>query len=128
MDGDEMTNKFTVGSQWMTKGGWRAVVVDTHDTYLTICHTGPSKIIYHHLNGGSIGPGGYSLDGYCIDKPYTEPRKGTVWVGVWLTGEDDVFAIVYYTAAGLNADPRSLSPRHKLIASFKHDWTENEKL
>lgn len=121
--GKEMTNEFTVGSQWITKGGWRAVVVDVVQGFPVIWHYNDYDTWTHNLDGTCDGG-----DDYTLDKPYTEPRKGTVWVNVYADKDDGgLFALAHIDKDEYEQDV-SENSAHTLIASFKHDWTENEKL
>lgn len=74
-----MTNKFPIGSQWKTRAGNRAVVVD---------HDGLDNMIVWHPNGECThdlpsGRASYSDQQYDLLTPWTEPRKGTFWVNVY---------------------------------------------
>jgi len=62
-----MTNKFTIGSQWITKGGWRAVVVDVDGETLKVCHK--ADYVVHHYDNGEVM---YKSDDYNLDTPYND--------------------------------------------------------
>lgn len=122
--------KFTVGSQWVTNGGWRAVVVGIENNLegeqLVVWHEADDTTWRHAMDGSC-----YDLDeSNVLDKPYTEPRKGTVWVNVYLYNNEEIETLSDITKESLdcNAGDYEGEPEYKLIASFKHDWTENEKL
>ncbi len=126
LTGDEMTNKFTIGSQWTTKGGWRAVVVSIEDNLMLVWHSADDTTWVHSIRDGTpVAPGG---DRFSLDKPYTEPRKGTVWVNVWRNREYDEIVSVAHDSEKEYLDELSEGIDYQRIASFKHDWTENEKL
>jgi hypothetical protein len=120
--------KFTVGSQWLTKGGWRAVVVGIENNL-----EGEQLVVWHEADDTTWR---HAMDGSCddldydniLDKPYTEPRKGTVWVNVWLDETDGEILIYPHETEESRMEDVNGPGSWKLIASFKHDWTENEKL
>lgn len=121
--GDEMTeNKFTVGSQWTTKGGWRAVVVTNIKTGYLVWHENENETFLHHTNGAHTVDTDYDLINL-----HTELRKGTVWVNIWVGDDGEPFALVFDKEADYIEDKVNDS-FYTCIASFKHDWTENEKL
>lgn len=122
LTGDEMTNKFTIGSQWTTKGGWRAVVVDVDHSGVKTWHEHKNWVVYHFLDGSATGEPDFALI-----TPYTEPRKGTVWVNVWRNREYDEIVSVAHDSEKEYLDELSEGIDYQRIASFKHDWTENEK-
>lgn len=117
-------SKFKVGDQYLTKGGWRAVVVDTKDNgKVLFWHSNGEKTLWHDFDGA--GPISYEYD---VTKPYTELRKGTVWVNVWKHREYDEIVSAAYDSEKEYLDELSQDRYYQCIASFKHDWTENEKL
>jgi len=121
-----MTNKFTIGSQWTTKGGWRAVVVDVDHSGVKAWHEHKNWVVYHFLDGSATGEPDFALI-----TPYTEPRKGTVWVNVWEDVSDgDIFSASHDTEEHYIDDiKRDCGPNsYNLLASFKHDWTEGDKI
>lgn len=123
-----MTNKFTIGSQWLTKGGWRAVVVSIEDNLALVWHSADDTTWVHSIRDGApVAPGG---DRFSLDNPYTEPRKGTVWVNVYVDKDDGkILTSSYPSENGMESEkPVYEDLNCELIASFKHDWTENEKL
>jgi hypothetical protein len=46
-----MENKFEIGSQWKTRGGWRAVVVNIENSGLVVWHSDKSTAHYHYRDG-----------------------------------------------------------------------------
>lgn len=108
----------------MTKGGWRAVVVDVKDNgKILFWHSHGEKTLWHDFDG--IGPISFEYD---ATKQYTEPRRGTVWVNVWGDTDDGrLFALAHIDKDEYEQDV-SENGSHKLISSVKYDWTENEKL
>ncbi len=125
LTGDEMTNKFTIGSQWTTKGGWRAVVVGVDHSGVKTWHEHKNWVVYHFLDGSAPGEPDFALI-----TPYTEPRKGTVWVNVYADKDDgEIFTASYPSENDMESEQPDYEDLNcELIASFKHDWTENEKL
>ncbi len=113
-----MTNKFTIGSQWTTKGGWRAVVVNKNSVGIVVWIENDNDTYIYDCGGMAV----YKGESYNLDTPYIEPRKGTVWVNVYLSDDGGI-----YSVSSLDG-PEEYIEGDKLIASFKHDWTENEKL
>lgn len=117
--------KFTVGSQWLTKGGWRAVVVDISKDHVTVYHTQYDETRMHTYEGKRRYE---KLSEFDLIAPYTEPRKGTVWVNIWLDESDGEILIYPHETEESRMEDVNGPGSWKLIASFKHDWTENEKL
>ena len=51
-EGPDMTHqKFTIGSQWMTEGGWHAVIVRDEKDRLLVWHNFPEKVRSHDEEG-----------------------------------------------------------------------------
>lgn len=119
-------NKFTVGSQWTTKGGWRAVVVKVGKIDMLVWHDMINPITYCQNLDGSIINRDYA--DFTLTTLYTEPRKGTVWVNVWLDESDGEILIYPHETEESRMEDVNGPGSWKLIASFKHDWTENEKV
>jgi hypothetical protein len=121
-----MTNKFTKGSEWITKGGWRAMVVDVKPLLhsLFVWHEEDHTTWAHSMDGVCDD----NVENYNLDKPYTELRKGTVWVNVWKHREYDEIVSVAYDSEKEYLDELSQDRYYQCIASFKHDWTEGEKI
>lgn len=44
-------NKFTIGSQWKTRGGWRAVVVDNDGLFIAVWHKTERESYLHYKDG-----------------------------------------------------------------------------
>lgn len=64
-------NKFAVGTQWKTRGGWRAVVVNNSMLDGFWCwHGNPNTTQPHHKDGR----GHYNKGDYDLIEPWTEPR------------------------------------------------------
>ena len=72
-------NKFTIGSQWKTRGGWRAVVVDNDGLFIAVWHKTERESYLHYKDGmlQSNCPG--NLD---LIEPWVEPKEYDVWVNV----------------------------------------------
>ena len=117
-----MTNKFTVGSQWMTQGGWRAVVVHVDSNIIKVWHSGDNgyETIWHKVDGVAVGHPECNLL-----TPYVDPCKGTVWVNIWWDIKSSCTCSVI---SDTYEDHKEDLPNefYTLIASFKHDWTEGE--
>lgn len=118
-----MTNKFTIGSQWLTRGGWRAVVVDDNNGFPVVWHYHDYDTWTHNLDGSVCD----MTDDYYLDKPYTEPRKGTVWVNVWYSIHDDYFFSLCFDNEKAWLEDKA-EPEYRLIASFKNEWKEGDKI
>lgn len=78
-----MTHKFETGSQWKTRGGWRAVVVDVSKDGLTVWHES-NNTRHHALNGETTS------EMHALVEPWAEPIKRTFWVNVY---EDYLYGI-----------------------------------
>lgn len=111
--------KFKVGDQYLTKGGWRADVVVSNADLMLVWHEKDNVTRIHNKDGLYE-----ALMEYDLITPYTEPRKGTVWVNVWIDKDDGIFTLAYTDEMQAKRDLSNCT----LLASFKHDWTENEKL
>ena len=93
-----MTNKFPIGSQWKTRAGHRAVVVDyfnngAGENVITIWIGGG---VYARDEVVGLFPNGMFLKtcdqhGYDLLTPWQEPRKGTFWVVVHPGGAGECF-------------------------------------
>lgn len=71
--------KFTIGSQWKTRGGWRAVVVDNYGLFIAVWHKTERESYLHYQDGmfQSNYPG--ELD---LIEPWVESKEHDVWVNV----------------------------------------------
>ena len=76
-------NKFTIGSQWRTRCGWRAVVVDIEGELLRVWHDKFDSNIWHKIDGRIYG--GIDKD-YDLIEPWKEPRTGEVLVSIGIDG------------------------------------------
>jgi hypothetical protein len=122
-----MTNKFTIGSQWTTKGGWRAVVVDESNGCYYAWHDKNSELVAHNNKGENKIPYGTSND-FDLITPYTEPRKGTVWVNVWEDNNTNEIVSIAWDSEKDAKEDTEMTGFNTLLASFKHDWTEGDKI
>ena len=48
---DMTEQEFTIGSQWMTQGGWHAVIVRSEKDGLLVWHNFPEKVVLHDEEG-----------------------------------------------------------------------------
>jgi hypothetical protein len=134
----KMTNKFAIGSQWITKGGWRAMVVDNRDidSYMLVWHQKNNATRTHNKYGL------YEVKEYDLITHYAEPRKGTVWINIWgisdglypknedPKGKNESIGISVFTTEedaikNLKCYGGALT---RILASFKHDWIEGDKI
>jgi hypothetical protein len=115
-----MTNeKFPIGSQWKTRGGWRAVVVShSSNSCLRVWHENREKDTTVHYPNGRFAT--RVDDGADLIEPWTEPKKGEFWVNVY--EKEDVEGIFYSREV---AD-RSITGYR--LACVKVSWTEGEGL
>ena len=77
-------NKFTIGSQWKTRGGWRAVVVTNPDYAYKIAvwhDSGMQEARLHHLDGTCF----FDKSEFELIEPWVEPRKIKIskWINVY---------------------------------------------
>lgn len=84
-------SKFEVGSQWKTRGGWRAVVVDLRRDVTDVVlayHPSMSDAVGHRSNGKT-----YRISGVCSDddrdlmEPWKEPVVHEGWINIYLQDE-----------------------------------------
>ena len=78
-------NKFTIGSQWKTRGGWRAVVVDNDGLFIAVWHKTERESYLHYKDGmlQSNCPG--DLD---LIEPWVEPKEHDLWINVYRCEKD----------------------------------------
>ena len=110
-------NKFKIGSQWKTRGGWRAVIVgqDGSACPVNVWHSDSDRTECHFSSGALELTSDNASD---LMEPWTEPEKGTVWVNIYDDGS------VVHTSRP-DADEGSNSAR---LACVKVDWLEGEGL
>jgi hypothetical protein len=119
-----MKNKFTVGSQWLTKGGWPSVVVKIGKIDMLVWHDKTNDTYCHKLDGSVINT---VFNDFTLRIPYTIPREETVWVNVFLSKKTNKhFYQFYFSQKDFEKD----APDGKdiIIASFKYNWIEGEKI
>lgn len=68
-------HKFEIGSQWKTKGGWRAIVLNTHINGFWIWHNNPSIVLSCDSQGEGVRGTKYDLE-----TPWKEPVVHEGWV------------------------------------------------
>lgn len=114
-----MTNKFPIGSQWKTRAGHRAVVVDVDSSAgLVVWHSNTGFVIAHNAQG--VGLYDNVVGRIDLLTPWTEPRKGTFFVNVYPDG-----AGVSDFESKESADDSADTDR---IACVRVDWTEGDGL
>lgn len=93
-----MTNKFEIGSQWKTRGGWRAVVVVDNGESLNVWHSSAKDTYTHKKNGKYRYYCGNDYDlmspwnDYDLISPWEEPREGKVWVNIYEDQDGNIYA------------------------------------
>ena len=85
-------NKFIIGSQWKTRGGWRAVVVDNDGLFIAVWHKTERESYLHYKDGmlQSNCPG--NLD---LIEPWVEPKEHDVWLNIYKSKEHSFDAFGY---------------------------------
>lgn len=80
-------SKFEVGSQWKTRGGWRAVIVTMRDKEngFDVFHE-HEECIWGHESEGAYAGDETSERNYDLIEPWTEPKSGEVWVNIYDNG------------------------------------------
>lgn len=73
-------NKFEIGAQWRTRGGWRAVVVEKKNAEIWAWHANTKQLLAHNIYGIAEYKGGEVFD---LLDPWSEPREFGVWVEVY---------------------------------------------
>lgn len=118
-----MTNKFPIGSQWKARAGHRAVVVRTHDDgsfyafHDIVSIDGIFDKIYGHYKDGSYAG---SYPEYNLLAPWTEPRKGTVWVVINKFGQGECLEH--------DEHAKRIAEAIDAIALVEVNWTEGQGL
>ena len=82
-------SKFTVGSQWRTRGGWRAVVVSKLASGgFGAWHDGVPQDAYHTPDGvtGNIGGGVFDSNNDLIE-PWKDPIVHEGWFNFYRDGD-----------------------------------------
>jgi len=74
-----MSDKYEIGTQWKTRGGWRAVVVAHEAQSFGAWHDGKSIDGLHDVDGKCMNLGDGDFD---LIEPWKEQREGEVWVHV----------------------------------------------
>lgn len=116
-------SKFTIGSQWKTRGGWRAVVVE-HDTkYMRVYHSNCKSAIGHEPNGRLSDSGNDAAED--LIEPWPEPRTGTVWVHVRV--EEGVDYVDWH-AHSKEFPAYEVGDKKTTIAKKRFDWVEGDGL
>ena len=73
---DNYKTKYPIGSQWKTRGGWRAVVIRLDDNAIIVAQDNPNHCeIMRHKNDGTT-----KYEKYDLIEPWKEPRTKEVWV------------------------------------------------
>lgn len=118
-----------VGGQYRTRGGWRAVVVNLMlgIDRMVVCHFDEE-----HNVGGIIKHQSTKQDevwpyDYGLIAEWQEPKRGEVWVNVWLSGLGDVYNHLYRTKEEAEDDAKGVSG-WKLLARLRMPWTEGDGL
>jgi hypothetical protein len=106
-----------VGKQYKTRGGWRAVVVDTTMEGFLCWHNNPSTTKFHHKDGSAtIIDGGYDLieeyqkiidGGYDLIEEYQEPEVIEGWVEIYGANIEEIDAAFYDNRANLKNGVRN---------------------
>ena len=120
-------NKFPIGSQWKTHGGWRAVIVD---------YDGERPIVWHSKDNSirDIDSTGYDYDGYgigpgiitgtdFIPTPWEGPVVHEGWINV-----HKLYTEMHFYNRRENADIGKDEGDSKRIACIPIKFTEGEGL
>lgn len=124
--------EFTIGSQWKTCGGWRAVVVDYNGSRPVFWHSKDQKSLDHDIDG-------YETEGYAVgqsvnmlDKnafepePWKEPVVHEGWINIRTYFDDGGDQRMHWFETKDGADNcRSCADR---IACIPIKFTEGEGL
>lgn len=117
-------SEFTIGSQWKTRGGWRAVVVTDAANGKNLCSWQNScrdgSIKYHNEKGVC-----YKDPDYDLIEPWPEPHIGTVWVHVRVNEGGDY---VDWHAHSKEFPAYKVGDKCTTIAKKRWDWIEGEGL
>jgi len=121
-----MTDKFTIGSQWVTRGGHMAVVIginddfetETHSFWASRKHDGGFDII-RYTSIGNVYLTCVDKNKYDLIEPWQEPRTGTVWVNIY---SEYAFSVFGEEKLAVNDDMTGC------LARVKVPWKEGEGL
>ena len=130
-------NKFTIGSQWLTRGNWKAVVVSSKakgsTNRMIVWHqeVGSNRDegnIHIHLLDGRLDDCACDANNYDLIEPWKEPRKGEFDVLV-LANEKGIRQVLETKDWGgcLCCDLGNFN-KENIIASITVKWTEGEGL
>ena len=108
--------KYEIGSQWRTRGGWRAVVVTHEADGLLVWHSNTEKTCKLYYDGCLEGNAATAWD---LIEPWKEPKRGVAYVNIY---DKDVFSYPYETRA--EADRHVLNNR---LACVKVEWKEGQQ-
>ncbi len=120
-------SKFTIGSQWKTRGGWRAIVVriprfDGED-FVCFHDMSYNEIdTYRHFEDGRYA--GHSTRGrHDLIEPWQEPVVHEGWINV-----HKLYTEMYFYNRRENADADKDEGNSERIACIKIKFTEGEGL
>ena len=113
-------NKFPIGSQWKTRGGWRAIIVGMCNGFMQVWHEPDACSWDHYVANGK------SEESDCRDGDLIEPWKEPVVHEAWLTIFDDKYGGMFVK---FTTDPEALrSDVYKCLACIPIKFTEGEGL
>jgi len=115
---------YEIGTQWKTRGGWRAVIVQWEDEgSLNAWHEMKSEVM-HDDSGNCCEGDKYGANDYDLIEPWKEPREGEVWVNIYETGHGDC----QLNQKGADARAENEMAHQERLACVKVKWTEGEGL
>ena len=119
--------KLEVGKQYKTRGGWRAVVVDTYKDGFKVWHSKDNMIGQNHITGNVFG----AMDNLPADlvEEWQEPEVIEGWVEIYGANIEEIDADFYHNRANLENGLKNTeeSSRAKTFAVKRIKFTVGER-
>jgi hypothetical protein len=77
--------KYPIKSEWKTRGGWKAMVVDHTEDEIIVYHN--KALLPHNTDGTSPTPS----NSYDLLTPWKEPLTGEVWLNVYAKAQELIY-------------------------------------
>jgi len=109
--------KYEVGTHWLTKGGWRAAIVESNDNELSVWHYNKLIPLIHGTDGTAKN------DDYSLTEPCEYLPFGKFHLNIYKRGNPIAFK------KRSHADEyENRSAQNRRIACIEAHWTEGEGL
>ena len=124
-----MKHNFAIGTEWKTRGGWRAVIVgiDRETMRLTVWHDSGHKCTEYHSKGGQVINNGFlmPINTHDLIEPWKEPIIHEGWVVIYNNPENQNQP---FEDALFFSDKPDLRTELKRMACIKVKFEEGEGL